>query len=75
MGEHPLRIRSPAALPFFSPQPAEAAILPDGELRLADRPRKFLRCVPFPHLLPLDQHGEQLLHSHNCFIAFFVGHR
>ena len=57
MGEHPLWVCPPAALPFFGTQPAEAAILANGELRFAHCLSEFVRGVPFPHLLAFDQHS------------------
>src|SRR5207253_3199323 len=44
--KYPLGVCSSAALPFLCTQPAQAAILADGELRLADRPGKFVSREP-----------------------------
>jgi hypothetical protein len=59
MGKHPLLVGSSTALAFLATQPAEAAMLPDGEFRPTRCLREFLRRVPLAHLLALDQHHEE----------------
>ena len=49
--KHILPVCSPATLPSFGTQPAEAAILTNGEFRLIHRFREFLCSVPLPHSL------------------------
>jgi hypothetical protein len=63
MGQHPLQMLSPAALPFLSLEPADPAILADGELSLADRPGEFAGGIKFPHLLSFDQVNEERFDS------------
>src|SRR5690349_19423593 len=66
--KYPLGVCSSAALPFLRTQPAQAAILADRELRLADRPAEFVRRVPVAHLLTLDQHDQ---HGLDILKSFF----
>jgi hypothetical protein len=71
MRKYPLGVCSSATLPFLCTQPAQAAILADGELRLADRPAEFVRRVPVAHLLARDQHNQ---HGFDILKPFFERH-
>src|SRR5262245_23816814 len=72
MADDPCRMRSPATLTFLRTQSAQAAILSDRELRLADSQGKLPRGVPLPRLRPLDEDGQ---HGFDVFKPLFKGHR
>src|SRR5687767_9499619 len=71
MGDGPGGMSAATALPFAGIEPAQAAILADGEFRLAYGISEFACRVPLPQLLPLQQ---QLQHCFHAFQPFFQRH-
>ena len=61
MGDDPLLVLTPAALPLGSTDPRQPRPLSDGEGLFTQQPGKFLDCVKLLHRLPPDQFAHVTL--------------